>query len=120
MQQIFLGFLVCVALVCGVPLALAGDVTITGGYISAGAGQYALTVATATSLTVPAGSEIIEVCVETAGVRYRDDGTAPTSSTGIPVSSGTCFQYGGPLNKIQFIAQSGSPTINVSYYKTSQ
>ncbi len=120
MRQIFLGLLVCAALVFGSPPVLAGNVTITGGYISAGAAQYALTVASATALTVPAGSEIAEICVETAGVRYTDDGTTPTSSTGIPVSSGTCFQYGGPLNKIKFIAQSGSPTINVSYYKTSQ
>jgi hypothetical protein len=125
MRQIFLGFLVCAALLFGTPLALAGNVTITGGYISAGAGQYAVSITgTASSLTVPAGSEIAEICVETAGVRYRDDGTAPTSSNGIPVvptsTAPACFQYGGPLNKIQFIAISGSPTIDVSYYKTSQ
>jgi hypothetical protein len=120
MRQVFFGLLVCAAFLFGVPLSLAGDVTITGGYISAGGAQYALAISGATSLTVPAGAAIAEICVETAGVRYRDDGTAPTSSTGMPVSSGTCFQYGGPLNKIQFIQQSGSPTINVSYYKTSQ
>lgn len=100
--------------------ALAGQVTITGGYISAGAGQYALAISGVVLLTVPKGSEIAEICVETAGVRYTDDGTTPTSTVGIPVASGSCFQYGGPLNKIQFIAQSGSPTIDVSYYKTSE
>lgn len=113
-------FLLPFFLIAFVVPAIAGDVTVTGGYISAGAGQYALTVSTATSLTVPAGAAIAEICVETAAVRYRDDGTAPTSSTGIPVTSGTCFQYGGPLNKVQFIAQTGSPTLDVSYYKTSQ
>lgn len=104
--------------------ALAGPVTITGGYISAGAGQYGLAVTTGTTLTVPAGTEIAEICVETAGVRYKDDGTAPTTSSGIPVvptaSTPLCFQYGAPFNKLQFTAISGSPTLDVSYYKTSQ
>jgi len=86
-------------------------------FISAGAGQYGLTVASATALTVPLGAQIAEICVETAGVRYRDDGTAPTASIGIPVSAGTCFQYSGPLTAIQFIAQSGSPTVDVAYYQ---
>lgn len=120
MNRLFIKLLaagVAIALSCP---AFAGQVTITGGYISAGPGQYALAVSGATLLTVPAGSEIAEICVETAGVRYRDDGVAPTSSNGIPVASGSCFQYGGPLNKIQFIAQSGSPTLDVSYYKTSE
>jgi hypothetical protein len=37
-------------------------------FISAGS------LATAAGLTVPPGTAIVEICVETAGVRYRDDG----------------------------------------------
>lgn len=92
-------------------------------YFSAGAGQFGLTVATATHLTPPAPKNtnvIAQICVETSGVRYRDDGTAPTASVGIPViatsTTPNCFQYAGPLNAIQFIAISGSPTLDVSYY----
>ena len=88
-------------------------------YSSAGAGQYALAVATATSLTPPTGASIAEICVETAGIRYRDDGTAPTALVGLPVAAGTCWAYAGPLSAIQFIAQTGSPTIDVSYYKSN-
>lgn len=88
-----------------------------GVYNSAGAGQYNTTVATATALTVPSGAKLAEICVATADVRYRDDGTDPTSTVGMPVSAGTCFPYAGPLSAVKFIAQSGSPTINVSYYK---
>jgi hypothetical protein len=86
-------------------------------YNSAGVGQYALSVSSPTSLTVPSGATMAQICVETAAVRYRDDGTAPTSSVGVPVGAGTCFSYAGPLTVIQFIAQAGSPTIDVSYYK---
>lgn len=86
-------------------------------YSSAGSGQYGLTVASATTLTVPTGATIAEICVETQGVRYKDDGGTPTSSSGIPVPSGTCFQYAGPLSAIEFIQQSSSATLDVSYYK---
>ena len=85
-------------------------------YNSAGIGQYALSVATATNLMPPTGATISQICVETAPVRYRDDGIAPTASVGIPLAAGWCGPYAGPLSAIQFIAQSGSPTIDVSYY----
>jgi hypothetical protein len=85
-------------------------------YNSAGIGQYALSVATATNLMPPTGATIAQICVETAPVRYRDDGIAPTASVGIPLAAGWCGPYAGPLSAIQFIAQSGSPTIDVSFY----
>jgi hypothetical protein len=53
---------------------------------------------------------------QSAPVRYRDDGAVPTASVGIPLVAGWCGPYAGPLSSIQFIAQSGSPTIDVSYY----
>jgi hypothetical protein len=86
-------------------------------YISAGASQMALAIGTNTALNVPNGATLAEFCVETAGVRYRDDGVAATSSSGVPVSAGSCFSYSGPLSTMSFTAQSGSPTLDVSYYK---
>jgi hypothetical protein len=91
--------------------------TKSGQYVSAGNGQYALSVSTATSLTVPTGATVAQICVESATVRYRDDGSAPTASSGVPVLAGSCFQYAGPLASIQFIAAAGSPTIDVAFYK---
>jgi hypothetical protein len=78
------------------------------------------TLASATGLTVPTGATIAEICVETAGVRYRERGLAPTASVGMPaVATSTapfCFQYAGPLNTVEFIAISGSPTMEIFYY----
>jgi hypothetical protein len=82
--------------------------------------QQITSLASATNLIVPTatgGAVWALICVETANVRWRDDGTAPTASVGQPVSAGQCFQYAGPLPSIQFIAQSGSPVVNVSYYR---
>jgi hypothetical protein len=98
-------------------IAGAQTITKTGSYFPVIGGQYNLAVNTATSLTVPAGANQIEICVEIQAIRYRDDGTAPTSSVGIPVPVGTCFPYAGNLSAIQFIAQTAGATIDVAYYK---
>jgi hypothetical protein len=79
--------------------------------------QQITSLSSAVTLTVPANATIAEICVETQGIRYRDDGTAPTASIGMPVASGTCFQYAGPLSAIQIIQQTSSATIDISYYK---
>ena len=89
----------------------------TGPYVSAGSGQYALSINSATSLTVPAGSYIAEICVEGQAARYKDDGGTPTTSSGIPVAAGTCFQYAGPLKTFQIIGVTSGATIDVSYYQ---
>jgi hypothetical protein len=94
-------------------------VVTSGGYVSSGAGQYAVNINSATTLTVPAGTGIAEICIETQAARYRDDGGVPTTSSGVPVAAGSCFQYAGPLNKIQFIGQTTGATMDVSYYKSS-
>lgn len=85
--------------------------------------QQITSLATATALTIPTAPPpsgpptIVEVCVETAAVRYRDDGTAPTATVGIPVAAGACFQYSANLAAIQFIQQAGGAVLNVAYYR---
>lgn len=78
-----------------------------------------VTSASAVSLTVPTAARIAEICNETANARYRDDGTAPTTSTGmlIAAGAGVCFQYSGSLTAIQFIAVNTPTTLDVSYYR---
>lgn len=77
--------------------------------------------AAAVPLSPPSGATLAWVCVEVAGVRYRDDGPAPTSLVGIPwvptsASLPLCQWYSGPLNQVSFIALSGSPTMDIAYY----
>lgn len=73
----------------------------------------------ATNLTVPAAARLAEIVVEAQGVRYRDDGVAPTATVGIPVASGVSFQYSGNLSAIQFIQQTSGAILNVSYYRNT-
>ncbi len=119
MRRLFLA--AAIALTASPALALfdttAPGFIVNGPYKSAGAAQMGLSVgASAVSLTVPSGASIAEICAE-GGVRYRDDGTAPTATVGMPVPSGTCFAYSGPLSAIQFISESGTVSIDVSYYR---
>lgn len=56
------------------------------------------------------------IVAETQGVRWRDDGTNPTASVGMPLAAGVPLQYDGDLTKIKFIEQTASAKLNVSYY----
>lgn len=80
--------------------------------------QAITSLSTAQSLTVPAGATHALVHTETNAVRWRDDGTAPTSSVGMYLNTtDQPLLYSGNLNAIQFIAATGTPTIGVSYYR---
>jgi hypothetical protein len=52
-----------------------------------------------------------------AGIRWRDDGVAPTASVGMPIAVGTVFVYDGDLTRLRIIQQAATATINVAYYK---
>ena len=70
----------------------------------------------AKSLTVPTGATYAIISPGAQAVRWRDDGTAPTATVGMPIAVGTNFTYSGSLAAIQFIEQTASAVLNVSYY----
>ena len=53
---------------------------------------------------------------EGKGVRWRDDGTAPTATVGMPLAAGVTLQYDGDLSQIKFIEQEATAKLNISYY----
>lgn len=89
----------------------------SGQYQSAGTGQFALAVSTNTQLTVPNGSTCAYITVETANVRRTSDGTSASASNGTLIASGTQWTDCGPLAGYKFTAVSGSPTLDVEYFK---
>lgn len=78
--------------------------------------QQITSLSASTGLTVPSGATLALIVPETQNVRWRDDGTAPTSSVGMPIFVGASLSYDGDLNRIRFIQQAASATLNVSYY----
>lgn len=67
--------------------------------------------------SIPTGAKMALISVSSANVRWRDDGTSPTTTVGMPMIAGQEFQYSGDFTKLQFIAVSGSPVLDVSFYK---
>jgi hypothetical protein len=85
--------------------------------------QQITSLSSATSLTVPDGCFMAIITPETQGVRWRDDGTAPTASVGMPLSAGASFKYTGGydgLKALKFIEQAASAKLNVAYYGSAR
>jgi hypothetical protein len=78
--------------------------------------QQITSLSAATALTVPAGATIAVIQTEAQAVRWRDDGTDPTATVGLPLSVGTQLEYSGNLAALKFIEQASGAKLNVSYY----
>ena len=85
------------------------------GYCQFTASSSAQTLSAASCAT-PVRTAWAVICIETAGIRWRDDGTAPTASVGMPVAAAQCFYYNGTFSALSIIAQSGSPVVDISFY----
>ena len=78
--------------------------------------QQITSLSASTGLTAPSGATLAVVVPEGYSVRWRDDGTAPTGSVGMPLAIGATLSYDGDLTRIRFIEQASSAKLNVSYY----
>lgn len=80
--------------------------------------QLSITSGAVVTLTVPPLATMASFTLETASIRMLDDGTAPTPTLGNLWTVGPA-QYGGSLVQLkamQFIAVSGTATLDVLYY----
>jgi len=74
-------------------------------------------VSSATSLTVPTGAQWALIACTAQNVRWRDDGTAPTASVGQQMlTTDPAMWYGGKLSKLQFIQETSTAILEVTYY----
>lgn len=69
-----------------------------------------------TDLTPPAGATVALIVVEAQDVRWRDDGTDPTDTVGMPLAAGQSMVYDGSLSAIEFIEVTSGAALNVAYY----
>jgi len=71
----------------------------------------------AVGLTIPAGASIALLQVTGQNVRWRDDGTDPTTTVGMVLTAaGDPYPFSGDLSKIKFIEASATAVLNVAYY----
>jgi hypothetical protein len=78
--------------------------------------QQITSLSSATGLTIPQGTTLALIVPETQNVRWRDDGTNPTASVGMPIFVGASLSYDGDLNRIRFIESTAGATLNICYY----
>lgn len=78
--------------------------------------QQITSLSSAAGLTPPQGATLALIVPESQNVRWRDDGTNPTASVGMPIFVGASLSYDGDFNKIKFIEEAASAKINVSFY----
>jgi hypothetical protein len=79
-------------------------------------GAVSLTVPTRDANGLSAKPTLAIITPETAGVRWRDDGVAPTGTVGMPLAAGVTLQYDGDLSQVRFIQQAAGAILNISYY----
>lgn len=73
---------------------------------------FSLTVPT-TRVTMP---NMVRLQAETQALRYRDDGTDPTTAVGMLIPANTFIDYDGDINKIRLINATAGAILNASYY----
>lgn len=79
--------------------------------------QQITSLSSATGLTIPAGATEALVVPETQNVRWRDDGTNPTASVGMPHVAGDALKYdAAQLPSIKFIEVASGAKLNIAYY----
>ena len=74
-------------------------------------------VSSAEGLTVPAGATRARIVATGQPVRWRDDGTSPTTTVGMYLPANTEMIYDGSLSDIEFIETAATAVLNISYYQ---
>jgi len=79
--------------------------------------QQLTSLGSATALTPISGSKQALVICTGQTVYWRDDGTDPTATIGMPLPINTPLVYTGALARIKFIQASASAVCNITYYQ---
>jgi hypothetical protein len=95
-----------------------GNVNVLPGKLNPRGYEQIAGAATAQSLTMPTGKKPRMALIQalTQNVRWRDDGTAPTTTVGYQLAAGSELAYSGDLEQIQFIEEAASTELNICYY----
>lgn len=67
-------------------------------------------------LTVPSGAGVALIQAELQNIRWRDDGTPPTTAVGMQIAAGDSILYTGNLDSFRCVQEASTGKVNVSYY----
>lgn len=95
---------------------LIGKIATTPNNLTAKGYQQITSLSAAAAMTVPSGATVALIQAETKDIRWRDDGTNPTSSVGMILPAGTSVFFTGSLSAFRAIETAASAKLNISYY----
>ena len=98
---------------------MASNMTTVPGHLIPLGYQQITSLSGSTALTVPDKASLAVIQPESQNVRYRDDGVAPTASTGMKIVANDLLFYTGDFSAIRFIEETGSAKLNVTYYRNN-
>lgn len=78
--------------------------------------QQITSLSSAVGFSIPVGSRAILFQAENKDIRFRDDGSNPTSSVGFLLLAGQSIWYYGDISKIKLIEASASAKVNALFY----
>lgn len=67
--------------------------------------------------TIPDGVTLVMIQPESQNIRWRDDGTNPTTSVGGIVVANDILFYSGPMSAFKMIEVSATAKVNLTFYK---
>jgi len=78
-------------------------------------GYYQLTTLSS-AVSIPGPGRICWLIPETQAIRFRDDGTDPTTTVGFLIPVGVCFKYNGDPKALRIIEAAASASVNILSY----
>ena len=61
---------------------------------------------------------IAQICVNVQAIRYTSNPAfTPTAALGVPVASGQCFQYSGPIQNLQMIQVAATAVVDIELFQ---
>lgn len=109
------------ALFCATALLAPAAAHADAGIRRVPCGYQQVAVDTAKALTIPAACDssptLVVITAEAQAVRYRDDGTNPTATVGMPLAVGQVLNYEGTISAITFISQTSGAKVNALFYR---
>lgn len=94
-----------------------GNHVVDGHLTPAGYVQMTSLAAATVISSIPDNTEVAVIQAETQNVRWRDDGTSPTTSVGMILVAGDSMVYNGTMSALKFIEVTASAKLNITYYK---
>lgn len=98
---------------------MANNTTQIPGHLRPNGYEQITSLAAAAGINAPDGTVLAVIQPEAQNVRYRDDGTNPTTGVGMKLVANDYLFYTGVMSAIKFIEEAASAKLNITYYKNN-